>query len=119
MKLLIVDDSSVIRRAIERGIESGEITEVDQAEDGEQAILLYAEKQHDIITLDITMPKMDGLTCLDRLMQINPEAKVLIISALRDRTTAIRAIKQGASGFLCKPINPDELREAFQLLLSD
>src|SRR5260221_11819830 len=119
MKLLIVDDSSVIRRAIERGIESGEIHEVDQAEDGEQAIQLYAEKQHDIITLDITMPKMDGLTCLDRLMRINPEAKILIISALRDRTTAIRAIKQGASGFLCNQTIQNEARRQFHLLLSD
>ena len=119
MKLLIVDDSSVVRRAIERDLSSGEITEVDQAEDGEEAVRLYSLKHHDVVTLDITMPKMDGLTCLDKILQINPAARVLIISALRDRATAIDAIKRGASGFLCKPINADELREAFHLLLSD
>ena len=119
MKLLIVDDSSVVRRAIERDLESDGIIEVDQAENGEEALRLYAEKVHEVVTLDITMPKMDGLTCLDRIMIINPAARVLIISALRDRATAIDAIKRGASGFLCKPISPDELRKSFQLLIND
>jgi len=119
MKLLIVDDSSVVRRAIERDLESGEITEVDQAATGEDAVRLYAVKLHDVVTLDITMPGMDGLTCLDKIIEINPEARVLIISALRDKATAIDAIKRGASGFLCKPINPPELKEAFKLLIED
>ena len=119
MKLLIVDDSIVVRRAIECNLESGEITEVDQAATGEEAVELYAAKLHDVVTLDITMPGMDGLTCLDKLMEINPDSRVLIISALRDKATAIDAIKRGASGFLCKPINPAELKEAFQLLIED
>lgn len=119
MKLLIVDDSSVVRRAIERDLESGEITEVDQAATGEDAVRLYSSKLHDVVTLDITMPGMDGLTCLDKIIAINPAARVLIISALRDKATAIDAIKRGASGFLCKPINPPELREAFKLLIED
>jgi two-component system chemotaxis response regulator CheY len=119
MKLLIVDDSSVVRKAIECDLESGDITEVDQAATGEEAIVLYSVRRHDVITLDITMPGMDGLTCLDRLMEINPKCRVLIISALRDKATAIDAIKRGASGFLCKPINPTELKEAFDLLIED
>jgi len=119
MKLLIVDDSSVVRLAIQRDLETGRIAEVDQAPDGVEAVRLYTEKMHDVITLDITMPKMDGLTCLDNLLNINPEAKILIISALRDRATALLALKRGARGFLCKPINPEELREAFELLLND
>jgi two-component system, chemotaxis family, chemotaxis protein CheY len=119
MKLLIVDDSSVVRLAIERDLETGRIVEVDEAADGVEAVRLYEEKKHDVITLDITMPRMDGLTCLDNLLDINPEAKILIISALRDRATALLALKRGASGFLCKPINPDELREALELLLND
>jgi len=119
MKLLIVDDSSVVRRAIERDLESGQITEVDQAGTGDDAVRLYGAKLHDVVTLDITMPGMDGLTCLDKIIEINPEARVLIISALRDKSTAIDAIKRGASGFLCKPINPSELKEAFELLIED
>jgi two-component system, chemotaxis family, chemotaxis protein CheY len=119
MKLLIVDDSSVVRRAIERDLESGEITEVDQAATGEDAVRLYSAKLHDVVTLDITMPGMDGLTCLDKIIKINPKARVLIISALRDKATAIDAIKRGASGFLCKPINPPELKEAFKVLIED
>jgi len=119
MKLLIVDDSSVVRRAIQRDLDSGDIAEVDQASDGEEALRLYAKKHHDVVTLDITMPEMDGLTCLDKIIEMNPSAKILIISALRDRATAINAIKRGASGFLCKPMNPEELWEAFQLLIND
>jgi two-component system, chemotaxis family, chemotaxis protein CheY len=119
MRLLIVDDSSVVRLAIQRDLDSGDITEVDQAGDGEEAVRLYQEKLHDVITLDITMPRMDGLTCLESLLKINPEAKILIISALRDQATALIALKRGARGFLCKPMNPEELREAFELLLTD
>jgi two-component system chemotaxis response regulator CheY len=119
MRLLIVDDSSVVRLAIQRDLESGDITEVDQAGDGEEAVRLYQEKLHDVITLDITMPRMDGLTCLENLLKINPEAKILIISALRDQATALIALKRGARGFLCKPMSPEELREAFELLLTD
>jgi two-component system, chemotaxis family, chemotaxis protein CheY len=119
MKLLIVDDSSVVRRAIERDLESGQIKEIDQAANGEEAIQLYRQKHHELVTLDITMPFMDGLTCLDKIMSLNPAAKVLVISALRDRSTALDAIKRGASGFLCKPIHPDELRESFQLLMDN
>jgi two-component system, chemotaxis family, chemotaxis protein CheY len=119
MKLLIVDDSSVVRRAIERDLESVGITHVDQAATGEDAVNLYSVKLHDVVTLDITMPGMDGLTCLDKIMEINPKARVLIISALRDKATALDAIKRGASGFLCKPIGPSELREAFTLLIED
>ena len=119
MKLLIVDDSSVVRRAIERDLESGQITEVEQAATGEDALSLYGDKLHDVVTLDITMPGMDGLTCLDKIIEINPAARVLIISALRDKATAIDAIKRGASGFLCKPISPSELKEAFELLIED
>jgi two-component system chemotaxis response regulator CheY len=119
MKLLIVDDSSVVRRAIERDLESVGITHVDQAATGEDAVNLYSVKLHDVVTLDITMPGMDGLTCLDKIMEINPNARVLIISALRDKATALDAIKRGASGFLCKPISPSELREAFTLLIED
>jgi two-component system, chemotaxis family, chemotaxis protein CheY len=119
MKFLIVDDSSVVRLAIERDLETGQIAEIDLAADGVEAVRLYEKKKHDVITLDITMPRMDGLTCLDNLLNINPESKILIISALRDRPTALLALKRGASGFLCKPINPDELREAFDLLLND
>src|SRR3984893_15344246 len=117
MKLLIVDDSSVVRRAIERDLESGQITEVDQAATGEDAIRLYGDKLHDVVTLDITMPGMDGLTCLDKIIEINPAARVLIIPASRYKATAIDAIKRGASGFLCKPISPSELKEAFELLI--
>ncbi len=119
MKLLIVDDSLVVRRAIERDLGLGAISEVDQASNGEEAVRLYQEKHHEVVTMDITMPLMDGLTCLDRIITLNPGVKVLVISALRDRSTAIDAIKRGASGFLCKPIHPDELRESFQLLMDD
>jgi len=69
MKLLIVDDSSVVRRAIERDLESGEIKEVDQAATGEEAVKLYTAKLHDVVTLDITMPGMDGFQVIGHIRQ--------------------------------------------------
>ncbi len=118
MKLLIVDDSSIVRRSIELMLTTHGITEVDQARDGEQAVQLFREKRHDAVTLDITMPKMDGLTCVEELVKINPEARILVISALADKATAIDSVKRGASGFICKPFTTEELNEVFHELIS-
>jgi two-component system, chemotaxis family, chemotaxis protein CheY len=119
MKLLIVDDSSIVRRSIQRLLDAAGITEIDQARNGVEAVELFTQKRHDAITLDITMPQMDGLTCVDELVKIHPDARILIISALADKATAIHAVKRGASGFICKPFTADDLNEAFKELISE
>lgn len=117
LKVLIVDDSLIIRRTIQRQLDENAVSEVAMASNGVEALQLFRQQEPDIVTLDITMPKMDGLTCVEEMLRINSEARILVISALADKRTALDALKRGAQAFLCKPFTPDELREVFQELL--
>jgi two-component system chemotaxis response regulator CheY len=117
MKLLIVDDSNIMRRAIEKYLSDFNLELVGTAGDGEAAVALFLQHLPDMVTLDITMPKMDGLACLDEIMKIKPTAKVLVISALKDPATGLQALKKGAKGFLSKPFTKDELRIEFEAII--
>jgi two-component system chemotaxis response regulator CheY len=108
MKLLIVDDSNVIRRSIQRMI-SDPSYEVRTASDGYEALLVFDEFEPDIVTMDITMPRMDGLACVDAILEKKPEARILVISALADKSTAVEAVKRGAMGYLIKPFTTESL----------
>lgn len=112
MKILIVDDSSIMRRTISRYIDRGLFSEVFTAGNGREAVHVFRRQLPDFVTLDITMPEVDGLTCLEEILQINEDARVLVISALADRAIAIEALKRGAQAFLCKPFTAEELKEA-------
>ncbi len=117
IKLLIVDDSSIMRRTIERNLGHYNLEIVGTAATGVEALELVKEKKPDIITLDITMPEMDGITCLVEIMKIHPQAKVMIITALSDKLTGLQALDKGARGFLYKPVNSMALSKAFDKLL--
>lgn len=117
MRLLIVDDSSIMRRIIEKNLQEYDIEIIGMAADGAEAVKMVREKLPDVITLDITMPGMDGLACLDQIMQIHPKTKVMIITALSDKLTGLTALDKGARGFLYKPVNATDLAAAFDRLL--
>jgi two-component system chemotaxis response regulator CheY len=117
MKLLIVDDSSVIRKLIEKHLSEFDIDIVGRAANGMQALDIFREKDPDLVTLDITMPEMDGLQVLDEMMKINRKAKVLVITALTDKTTGLQALLKGAKGYLGKPFTPDKLKNSFEKLI--
>lgn len=117
MKLLIVYDSSVVRRKIERSVMRSLVEVVGSAANGRQAIEIAAQKRPDIVTLDLTMPEMDGLQCIDGILEIVPHARILVISALADKATALETLKKGAQGFLCKPFSDDELNDSLVELI--
>jgi two-component system, chemotaxis family, chemotaxis protein CheY len=119
MKLLIVDDSLIMRRAIERAVSTGRFKEVRVAMNGRIAVQEFNQFKPDVVTMDITMPEMDGLTAVELILRANPKALILVVSALADRATAVEAIKRGASGFLLKPITVDSIQEAIDDILSD
>lgn len=119
MKLLIVDDSLIVRRAIERNVAWAGFAEVRLAANGRRALEEYRAFKPDVVTMDITMPEMDGLTAVDVILREDPAARILIVSALADKSTAVEAIKRGAQGFLLKPITPESLREAVTDLLEN
>lgn len=115
-KLMIVDDSSIIRQMIENSLTSQNIEVVGTAADGKAAIELFKELKPEIVTLDITMPEIDGLTVLEELLKIDPDVKVMVITALSDKSTGIKAIKLGAKSFLGKPFTEEKLKKNFARL---
>lgn len=117
MRLLIVDDSSIMRRTIEKNLGDYDLEVIGMASNGKEAIEMVRAEKPDVITLDITMPEMDGIACLESIMEIHPDAKVMIITALSDKLTGLTALDKGARGFLYKPVNAAELAKAFDKLL--
>lgn len=117
LKLMIVDDSNIMRRKIERSHQCGRLRFVGAAANGRQAVDLFKRTEPDVVTMDITMPEMDGIECVQQLVSLNPSVLILVISALADKATAIEAMKKGANGFLCKPFTDRQLTDALDELL--
>ena len=119
LKLMIVDDSNIIRSKITRTLSQHDMVVVATASNGEEAIKLFAQSKPDVVTMDLTMPRMDGLECIRAIRKINPKIHILVVSALADKSTAIQALKEGAQGFLCKPFSESDLTEAMEELLGE
>lgn len=114
--VLIVDDSRIIRRKIERCL-GDRVEVVAQAANGENALQRYRDLRPDMVTMDITMPEMDGVTCIRRIREHDPKALILVVSALADRATALEAVKSGAVGFLLKPFSEADFERAMNHIL--
>lgn len=118
MKLLIVDDSAVIRRSVERSLGGFSFSEIRSASNGMMALAQFKVFQPDVVTLDITMPQLDGIATLEEMLKLKSDTKIMIVSALADSATAIEALTKGAEQFICKPFTPEELVEALGEMLS-
>jgi len=116
-KLMIVDDSNLMRRRIERSQQFEELQLVGTAADGVQALELFKRTDPDVVTMDITMPHMDGIECIARLVELKPAIRILVVSALADKATAVEAMERGANGFLNKPFTDRQLNEAIAELI--
>ncbi|MGE4243194.1 response regulator transcription factor [Ramlibacter sp.] len=115
MRLLIVDDSNMIRSRISRVVQSGGVSNISLvglARNGAEALRIARATQPDVVTMDLTMPEMDGVECIGELIRLFPKTHILVVSALSDKSTAIAALKLGARGFLAKPFTDDELKMA-------
>lgn len=116
-KLMIVDDSNIIRNRIERSFKESDIQIVATASNGVEALQKFKEYQPDLMTMDLTMPEMDGLQCIQEIVALGTGVSILVVSALSDKMTALQALQYGARGFVCKPFNEDELIVAFNRLI--
>ena len=126
LKIMIVDDSNIIRNRIMRVIDTLQERKnfpafqiIGAARNGLEAVHIYKEQKPHIITMDLTMPELDGLDCIKQIMKISKNTKILVVSAISDKSSAIEALKYGASGFLHKPFSDEQLVEAFIELISD
>jgi two-component system, chemotaxis family, chemotaxis protein CheY len=117
-RLLIVDDSSTVRRSIERHILSDRVTEIHQAANGREAMELFERYRPEFVTMDLTMPEMDGLTCISRMMAMKPDTRLMVISALGDAETAIEAVERGANEYVVKPFSAEDLNLALDNLVA-
>jgi two-component system chemotaxis response regulator CheY len=117
-RLLVVDDSNVIRRRIERANELPAIEVVGTARNGREALEMYEKLQPTLVTMDLTMPEMDGSECVEKLVARDPSLRILVVSALADKLTAIEAIEKGACGFLCKPFTDRQLNDALRKMIA-
>ena len=116
-RLMVVDDSNVIRRRIERTQDLADVEFVGAARNGLEALQLHEQLRPTLVTMDLTMPEMDGAACVEQLIARDPALKILVISALTDKLTAIEAIEKGACGFLCKPFTDRQLNDALRKLI--
>ena len=119
LKLMIVDDSNIIRRRIERSQQISRLRVIGAAANGREALELFERTDPDVVTMDLTMPEMDGIDCVEQLVARKPELLILVVSALADKATAVEAIRRGANGFLCKPFSDRQLNDALAELLQD
>lgn len=116
-KLMIVDDSNIIRNRIERSLKNLSVEVVAMAGNGEEALRLFKEHNPDLVTMDLTMPEMDGLECIQRIREISKDTSILVVSALSDRQTGLKALQYGARGFICKPFTDEQLVIALSKLI--
>ncbi|WP_430785913.1 response regulator [Virgibacillus flavescens] len=116
-RILIVDDAAFMRMMIKDILSKNGFEVVGEAQDGAEAIDKYNELKPDLVTMDITMPEMDGITSLKKIKSESPEAKIIMCSAMGQQAMVIDAIQAGAKDFIVKPFQADRVIEAIQKAL--
>lgn len=115
-KVLVTDDSSFMRNMIRMMLEAeGHV--VCEACNGKHMLEVYDKELPDMVTLDITMPEMDGIEALKRLKKKYPSSKVVMCSAMGQQAMVIEAVQSGASDFLVKPFDKDRVKETVVRIL--
>ncbi len=116
-KILIVDDAAFMRMMIKDILTKNGYEIAGEANDGAQAVEKYKELSPDLVTMDITMPEMDGITALKEIKKIDGNAKVIMCSAMGQQAMVIDAIQAGAKDFIVKPFQADRVIEAIKKTL--
>lgn len=109
-KILIVDDSRTSRKFLRTMLEADQHEIIGEASNGLEGIEKYKELHPDITTMDITMPELDGIDALRQIMEYDPDAKVVMVTAAGQKNKIVEAVKYGAKDFLAKPFEADQIR---------
>lgn len=110
--ILIVDDSRTSRKVLRSILEEAGHTVVGEAVNGENGVEMYDQLKPDIVTLDITMPVMDGLEALRAIREKDSNAKVIMVTAAGQNGKIMEAVKRGAAEFVTKPFDQDQITVA-------
>jgi DNA-binding NarL/FixJ family response regulator len=116
VKVMVVDDSKVSRAMLERTLARTNFEVVATAKDAAEAVKLYAEYTPAVVTMDMNLPDADGIECSKRIHAIDPEAKIVMISAMKDASLVAKGREVGISAFLQKPVSPNELLDTLMVL---
>ncbi|MDQ7095660.1 response regulator [Desulfosporosinus sp. PR] len=119
MRILVVDDSLFMRKIIRVVVEKAGHQVIGEASNGQEAICQYKDLKPELVIMDITMPIVSGLESLKEILRLNPDANVLMCSAMGQEAYIKESIKNGAKGFVIKPINEMLLLEEIERIVSD
>jgi two-component system chemotaxis response regulator CheY len=117
-KVLIVDDAAFMRMMLRDILAKNGFEVVGEADNGKVAVQMYNDLKPDVVTMDITMPEMDGIAAVKEIKAADPGAKVVMVSAMGQQAMVIEAIRSGAADFIVKPFQPDRVLEALGKALS-
>lgn len=114
--VLIVDDSMVMRKTLRSILEKEGYTIADEAADGQEAVDKFRQLSPDFITMDINMPKKDGIEAVREIKALDPKARIVMISSLDEKELVVDAIKSGAKYYILKPVTEEKIREVMTKL---
>lgn len=118
-RILVADDSSYMRGVIKKILKSAGYTEILEATDGESAANAYKRERPDMVLLDIVMPVRSGIDALRDIRAFDPDARVVMVSAVGQEVIIKEALGMGAAGFIIKPFDESQVRGAVQKALGD
>ena len=113
-RVLIVDDAAFMRMMIKDILEKNGFEVIGEANNGIKAVEMYKKEKPDVVTMDITMPDMDGIQAVKEIKLFDPNAKVIMCSAMGQQTMVMDAIRAGARDFIVKPFQVDRVLEAIR-----
>jgi two-component system chemotaxis response regulator CheY len=111
-RILITDDALFMRVTLKNILTQNGFEVVGEAANGFESVELYKQLKPDVVTMDITMPEMDGLQALKAIRAIDPNASVVMCTAMGQKNMVVEAIQSGAKDFIVKPFQPDRVLEA-------
>lgn len=116
-RILITDDALFMRVTLKNILTKNGYEIAGEATNGREAVQLYASTQPDLVTMDITMPEMDGISAVREIKKADPEAKIIMCTAMGQKNMVMEAVAAGARDFIVKPFQPDKVLESVQKLL--
>lgn len=117
-RILITDDALFMRVTLKNILSQNGFEVCGEAQNGAESVKLYQELKPDLVTMDITMPEMDGITALKEIRTSDPNAVVIMCTAMGQKNMVVEAIQAGAKDFIVKPFQPERVLEAVNKLLA-
>lgn len=118
-RILVVDDAAFMRMMLKDILTKVGHEIVGEASNGREALVKYETLRPEIVTMDITMPDCDGLTCVSKIKEMDPDAKIIMCSAMGQKLMVVDAIKRGASDFIVKPFQAEQVIDAVNKIIKE